>query len=192
MLTPKAVFRLPETSLGIYPGLGGTQRLPRLVGKEMAKFYILTGAPLGAEEAVALGLADAVLAPEQALAQAKRLAGSRAQPRGRPEPGAGPAPGAGFAKVREAFSDGAIAERLAGKPVDGADPALAKALQGLAKKGPVALRTANELIDAGLRGGLDEGLALELGRIREIFSTADAREGLAALLERRPPAFTGR
>ena len=186
VVTPKAMFRLPETSLWIYPGLGGTQRLPRLVGKELAKFYIFTGTPLGAQEAVALGLADAVLPPDQALEHAKRLAGSGVSPRERPEPGPG------FAKVREAFADGRIPDLLAGKPVDGADPTLAKALLGLAKKAPRALKTANELIDAGLRVSLDEGLTLELGRIREIFSTQDAREGLAALLERRPPAFTGR
>lgn len=186
VVTPKAMFRLPETSLGIYPGLGGTQRLPRLVGKELAKFYIFTGTPLGAKDAAALGLADAVLPPEEALQHAKSLAGS-----GKPLPKRLD-PGPGFAKVREAFADARIDALLAGKPVEGADPALAKALSGLSKKSLGALKTANELIDAGLRVSLDEGLDLELGRIREIFQTHDAREGLAALLERRAPAFTGR
>ena len=198
VVTPKAVFRLPETSLGIYPGLGGTQRLPRLVGKELAKFYIFTGTPLGAKEAVALGLADAVLPPEEALERAKLLAGSGGRlptscGGAAPSPqGSVAAAGPGFAKVRDAFSDGRIGDLLAGKIVDGADQTLVKAIQGLAKKAPRALKTANELIDAGLRVSLDEGLALELGRIREIFQTQDAREGLAALLERRSPTFTGR
>lgn len=184
VVTPKAFFRLPETSLGIYPGLGGTQRLPRLIGKELAKFYIFTGAPLGAGEAVALGLADAVLPAAEALGHAKRLAACGAAPRRPPSPD--------YAFIRDAFSDGRIADILAGKPVEGAPPPLAKALQGLVKKAPLALKAANELIDAGLRVGLEEGLALELGRIREIFQTRDAREGLAALLGRRAPAFTGR
>ncbi|HAZ09353.1 MAG TPA: 3-hydroxyacyl-CoA dehydrogenase [Elusimicrobia bacterium] len=197
VVTPKAVFRLPETSLGIYPGLGGTQRLPRLLGKELAKFYIFTGTPLGAKEAVALGLADAVLPPEEALEHAKLLAGSGGRlptscGGGTPSPAGSVSPYGSVAKVRDAFSDGRIGDLLAGKIVDGADQALVKALQGLAKKAPRALKTANELIDAGLRVSLDEGLALELGRIREIFQTQDAREGLAALLERRSPTFTGR
>jgi enoyl-CoA hydratase/carnithine racemase len=81
---------------------------------------------------------------------------------------------------------------LAGRVPPAADPALAKAIAGLSKKAPSALRLANELIDLGLRGSLEDGLRLELGRLREIFSTDDAREGIAALLERRAAAFTGK
>lgn len=183
--TPKALFRLPETSLGIYPGLGGTQRLPRLVGKELAKFYILTGTPIGPREAASSGLADAVLPPAEALERAKRLARSEEAPDRH-----GPAPELSMAA--EAFSDRRIGETLAGKSPAGADPGLAKAIEGLKKKAPLALKLANELVDEGLRVSLEEGLALELGRIPEIFKTDDAREGLAALLERRPAAFAGR
>lgn len=182
--TPRAMFRLPETGLGIYPGLGGTQRLPRLVGRELARYYILTGVPIGASEAEAAGLVDSVLAPEAALDRAERLARSgEARPR--------PAAGDRFASVRDLFSDGRVAELLGGKAPPAADPALAKAVQGLARKAPLALKIAAELIDAGSRVSLEEGLELELGRIREIFQTADAREGLTALLERRAAAFKG-
>lgn len=56
-----AVFGLPEITLGIMPGSGGTQRLPRIVGPARAKDMILTGRSVRAEEALAIGLADRVL-----------------------------------------------------------------------------------------------------------------------------------
>jgi methylglutaconyl-CoA hydratase len=57
---PEAVLGLPETSLGIIPGAGGTQRLPRLVGYARALELILLGGRLRAEEALALGLVNRV------------------------------------------------------------------------------------------------------------------------------------
>ena len=53
---------LPEVKLGLLPGAGGTQRLPRVVGAERALAMIVSGAPISAKEAQACGLADAVLA----------------------------------------------------------------------------------------------------------------------------------
>lgn len=58
-----AELALPETSLGIIPGAGGTQRLPRVVGEARAKEMILLGRKLGAAEALAWGLVNAI-APE--------------------------------------------------------------------------------------------------------------------------------
>ena len=58
--TPDAVVGLPETTLGIIPGAGGTQRLPRLVGCEKAIELICSGARVKAEEAARLGMIDAV------------------------------------------------------------------------------------------------------------------------------------
>jgi enoyl-CoA hydratase/carnithine racemase len=55
-----AVLGLPETSLGIIPGAGGTQRLPRIVGEARAKEMILLGRRLGAEEALAWGLVNRI------------------------------------------------------------------------------------------------------------------------------------
>jgi 3-hydroxyacyl-CoA dehydrogenase len=56
-----ARFGLPEVNLGLLPGAGGTQRLPRLVGVEKALDMVTSGAPIGAAEALELGLVDAIV-----------------------------------------------------------------------------------------------------------------------------------
>ncbi len=64
----------PEVKLGIIPGAGGTQRLPRLVGMGRAMEMILTGDPVTAEQALSMGLANRVAAPEFVMEEAKKLA----------------------------------------------------------------------------------------------------------------------
>jgi len=58
-----AVLGLPETTLGVIPGAGGTQRLPRVVGEGRAKELILLGKRLGAAEALAIGLVNRITPP---------------------------------------------------------------------------------------------------------------------------------
>ncbi|MBQ1835285.1 MAG: enoyl-CoA hydratase/isomerase family protein, partial [Oscillospiraceae bacterium] len=70
----KAVFGQPEVTLGITPGFGGTQRLPRLVGRGMAKQLIYTGMNIDAKEAYRIGLVNAVYAPEELYPAAEKLA----------------------------------------------------------------------------------------------------------------------
>ena len=60
ILHARATFGFPETRLGIFPGAGGSQRLPRLVGPHRAKRLIMDGARLTAEQALAEGLVDLV------------------------------------------------------------------------------------------------------------------------------------
>jgi enoyl-CoA hydratase/carnithine racemase len=65
----------PEILLGVIPGAGGTQRLPRLVGPAKAKEIIFSGRFVGAEEALRIGLVDRVVAPDQVYAEAREMAG---------------------------------------------------------------------------------------------------------------------
>lgn len=67
----KAVFGLPEVTLGVMPCFGGTQRLPRLIGMARAKEIIYTGRKVKAEEALAVGLVNEVVAPEELLGAAE-------------------------------------------------------------------------------------------------------------------------
>ena len=72
---PKAQFGLPEIKLGIFPGMGGTQRLPKLIGVEAATPLILSGQPINADFAVKLGLIDYIVNdPKNLLEEGKKLA----------------------------------------------------------------------------------------------------------------------
>jgi len=69
-----ARFGQPEVGLGITPGFGGTQRLARLVGSGRAKWLIFSGQMISADEALAWGLVERVVPPEQLLTAARELA----------------------------------------------------------------------------------------------------------------------
>lgn len=69
-----ARFGLPEINLGLFPGGGGTQRLPRRIGDARAKELIFTGKHIKAEEALEIGLINQVVEEGQALEEAKKLA----------------------------------------------------------------------------------------------------------------------
>lgn len=74
-----AKFGFPETGIGIMPGAGGTQTLPRLIGKAMAKELIWTGRRLGAEEALNLRLVNHVVDAGGALERTREIARSIAR-----------------------------------------------------------------------------------------------------------------
>ncbi len=127
----------PEIRLGLIPGAGGTQRLPRLVGYQRAKEIIFSGRQVGAEEARDIGLADRVTPGDRLLETALTDAGRWA---------AGPT---------------------------------------------IAYGAAKRTLNRSLRLGLDEGLAAEAQAFRDCFRTRDAREGVAAFLEKREALFEG-
>ena len=70
-----AKFGQPEINLGVIPGFGGTQRLPRLIGTNMAKELIFTGKMLSAAEALQVGLANKVVPQEQLMEDVMKTAG---------------------------------------------------------------------------------------------------------------------
>jgi enoyl-CoA hydratase len=74
MASEKAKFGQPEVTLGIIPGYGGTQRLPRLVGRGKAMQLILTGDMIDAKEAHRIGLVDEVYPPDELMDKAMEMA----------------------------------------------------------------------------------------------------------------------
>ncbi|MCZ8152086.1 MAG: enoyl-CoA hydratase-related protein [Rhodobacteraceae bacterium] len=80
LATEGAQLSLPEVHLGLLPGAGGTQRLPRLVGGALALDLMLTGRRVGAAEALAIGLVDRVIpSGDEGVAQARAVALDLAQ-----------------------------------------------------------------------------------------------------------------
>lgn len=130
-----AKLGLPELALGIIPGAGGTQLLTSLAGRGPALFHILTGIPLGADEARAAGIVSEVTARAELLGRACELA------------------------------------------------------QLIRAKGPLAARLAKLAVSAA-HADPATGLLVEKLSQAVLFATADAKEGMTAFLEKRPPEFT--
>ncbi|MBV8432490.1 MAG: enoyl-CoA hydratase/isomerase family protein [Solirubrobacterales bacterium] len=129
-----ASFGQPEINLGIVPGFGGTQRLPRLIGEGKALELNLLGDPIDAATAYDIGLVNQVV-PDHELF----------------------------------------------------DTALAWARK-LAAQAPVAIEQIKRVSAAADR---DQGLEAEKQAFLTAFTSADAREGISAFLEKRPPRFQG-
>jgi enoyl-CoA hydratase/3-hydroxyacyl-CoA dehydrogenase len=166
--TPKATFAFPETGIGIYPGLGGTQRTTARVGRGLARWLVFTGETLTAEQALAVGLVDRVVPYENLDAAIRECVAQ------------GPVASRTPRAVPEAFRD--VAARYETSDVD----ALRASEKRVGFKAPIALRIASQLIDGGAGKPIEQGVAMELSHLEEIFSTADAYEGLSTLGKRRP------
>jgi len=184
----RASFALPETGIGIYPGLGGTQRLPRIVGRPLARRLIFTGKPLSARDAVLAGLAlEAV--PIQELDQCLARWIERGIPdryHGTGDPGA---------TVLEAYADERVASLLSGQLPTGlsgeATKLLERDLRAIGRKAPLALAAAARLIVDGAELDLSSGLDLELAGLADIFATRDALTGLKSVGSRVQPGWQG-
>ena len=191
--TEKTMLRFPETSIGIYPGLGGTQRTTRVCGIEAARFAVLAGNFMDPGAARALGLITHLVEPSEVTNVVREISTS-----GKPEnkyPGAPSDPSHPVAAMSMAFySDANIGAILSGEAPEGFDPEdrnVARQLKSISRAAPVSVRLASDLLDKALATDLQSGLQLELDSLDAIFSTTDAREGLSALIEGRRPEYTG-
>ncbi len=130
-----ARFGLPEVKLGLIPGAGGTQRLPRLVGRGRALDMMLTARQVAAPEAHAIGLVDRLVEGGKAEQEALKLA---------------------------------VKLRTMSLP---------------------ALQAVIRTVDASFDLPLPEGFAYEVAQEQALFESGEAKEGLMAFLEKRPPNF---
>jgi enoyl-CoA hydratase/carnithine racemase len=133
-----ARFGQPEITLGIVPGLGGSQRLTRAVGKAKAMDMVLTGRMIDAAEAERCGLVSRVVPAADLMGEAR-----------------------------------AAAAKIAGLS-------------------PISVLMAKELVESAFETTLAQGLRLERVQFQSLFATADQKEGMAAFLEKRKPAFKGK
>ena len=138
---PKAQMAFPETGIGIYPGLGGTQRCAKRIGKPLSKYLIHTGKMLNAKEAEDIGLIDKVITPEQLpdlyAGKATILLHTRAQLTDK------------WKNIERFFENNAIGKVLSHEYVtDGMQSEDAeKIFKTLKQKAPIALNIADKLIE---------------------------------------------
>lgn len=134
----KAKFGQPEVKLGLTPGYGGTQRLPRIAGKGRALELLLTGEMIDSAEAFRIGLVNRVVPAGELMQTARAL------------------------------------------------------MQKILANAPLAVALCIEAVDRGLGMALDDAMVLEANHFGMLAATDDMREGTAAFLEKRQPAFRGR
>jgi len=189
--TRKTQFRFPETSIGIFPGLGGTQRPARIAGLPIARWAVLAGNFMDAKTASDLGLVTNLVDVTEVDATITSL-DSLGKPANK-YPAKPAKPDSKVALFAEAFySDEYLESILAGSCPQGfdlEDKVVARQMKSLARTAPIALRMASELIDVAGETELADGLSKELGGLEAIFSTDDALEGLSALIEGRKPTY---
>jgi enoyl-CoA hydratase / 3-hydroxyacyl-CoA dehydrogenase len=169
LATPKASVAFPETGIGIYPGLGGTQRATPRVGRGIAKYLILTGKMLRAKDALEIGLVDAVISNEEMF---DILAGQQALPVAKQ-----PHVGEVWQKIADLYQHNSYRSIMAGEYTDGGldDEIIAKLAKTMGFKAPLAMDTAEQLIEEA------KGPESELQFLNMIFSTSDAMLGLTSI-----------
>jgi len=187
LATPAGSLGFPETGIGIYPGLGGMLRLAKKVGGPLAKYYVLTGASMNAGDAEALGIVTRLVDQTGVDAALDSMINQ-----GRVDKYAPRVLPTRFKPFERAFSPDNLQRMLAGQPpVDVPEETAEKILKALKHKAPLALLAASEIIDGQVRVSIEEGIALELGRMQEMFLTADAFEGISSA-GKKHPEFKGK
>lgn len=189
--TRRSQFRFPETSIGIYPGLGGTQRTARICGLECSRYAILAGNFLDSVTAYDLGLLTHNVDPTEVDSVVSSLIGTKPDNKYPFRPANEVSKVVDFSK--KFYSDtniGALLEGEIPSGFDPDDPMVSRQVKALSRGAPIALRIASELLSYATNGSsLEDGLKLELERLEEIFGTSDAEEGLSALIEGRRPMY---
>ena len=189
--TRRTQFRFPETSIGIYPGLGGSQRPARICGIPAARWAVLAGNFMDAQTATDLGLVTHlvdVAGVDACIAELARAGKPENKYPG--EPANPDSPVAAFAS--SFFNDTNMSVLMEGGCPEGFNPdekGVARQIKSLSFTAPIGLRMASDLIDATATTSLKEGLQLELDGLHTIFATQDALEGLSALIENRRPTY---
>ena len=190
--TRRTQFRFPETSIGIYPGLGGTQRPARISGIPSARWAVLAGNFMDAQTAHDLGLLTHLVNVSAVDSCVSELSSV-----GKPEnkyPGAPSNPSSATASFATSFySNENMSTLLSGACPEGFDAEeknIARQLRSLSRTAPIALKMASDLINATSQSDLSEGLQMELDQLTKIFTTSDSLEGLSALIEGRKPTYS--
>ena len=181
----KGGIGFPETGIGIYPGLGGTQRTPRYIGKELAKYLIFTGKILDAKTALSIGLIEYVVPLDEMDSKISELINTGKILK--KSIGREVRLSEDLQKIKEYFSDDNIETILSGK--GDLNKLGHKISKTISYKAPIAVKLANKIIDQGISLSLNEGLEIELSHLEEIFSTHDALEGLNSMIMRKRPEF---
>ena len=189
--TRRTQFRFPETSIGIYPGLGGTQRTARICGVECARYAVLAGNFLDSSTALDLGLLTHKVESSDVEDTVFSLVGKKPDQKYPGKPLNYDSEVALFAK--DFYSDENIGALISGKVPENYDPEnprVSRQIKSLSRVAPIALSVASGLLsDVRTGSSLEDGLKLELQKLEEIFSTEDAEEGLSALIEGRRPKY---
>ena len=192
--TRRSQFRFPETSIGIFPGLGGTQRTPRICGIEAARYAILAGNFLDSETASALGIITHLVESSDIPSIITEIS-SEGKPENKypAEPKDKNHPASLFAM--KFYKNENMSKIMSGKIPDDFEEdnkKVVRQMKSLSFTAPIALEIANQLLNDAISTGddLDRGLNLELAQLNTIFESKDALEGLSALIEGRRPKYS--
>jgi enoyl-CoA hydratase len=181
IVTENALMGQPEIKLGIMPGYGGMQRLPRLVGPRKALELVLNGEPVDGHRAVEIGLADVFCAAATALREAFRVAREMAE-------GLRPIPRRSWETI-PAVHKKELDELLASTEVTGllntAAPDLTTA-RDLITARSYAARVALEALQMGYKKGFAEGLNNDARLFGQVTSSPSGQHWAGRFLEKDP------
>jgi enoyl-CoA hydratase/3-hydroxyacyl-CoA dehydrogenase len=193
--TNKTQMRFPETNIGIYPGLGGTQRTVKICGVEIARYAVLAGNFLNAETAEAFGLITHLVNQNNVTKTISEImANGKPNNKYRGQPIDYENKNVIFAK--SFYCDDNMKEILNGsKPNNTSgleESMILRQMKSISYTAPIALKTAANLLEIANSENITliDGLSQELENLEKIFTTADALEGLSALIEGRRPSYT--